>query len=254
MDITALIYYLVHLIKDGHEWQYKNINGNGERPKLYFSFLQYIAIVISAYFVIARPSGFSSATSDCILGCLSIMVALFMGLLIALYDKSNQIISKEQETVHKIHSWNFFYQFNALTSYAILLSIFVIVLVFVSLIFDVDINIFEYQFISPSKWTWNSILLFIKCFGVICIRFCILYFLIDFFIISLYAVCGIYQFMYLQYKKDEPNNTIYNETDIDTTFKEKYGYNIGYIKVSIIIISLIVLSLVFYKLIKMVFI
>ena len=33
MNSNILIYYLFKLIKDGHEWQYKNINGKGHCPK-----------------------------------------------------------------------------------------------------------------------------------------------------------------------------------------------------------------------------
>ncbi len=252
MSISTLIFYLFRLIRDGHKWQYKNINGKGDKPKLYFSFLQYIAICISIYFIITKPSGLSSFTSDCILGCLSIMVALFISLLIVLYDKSGQIISKEQDSSKKLHSWNFIYQFNALTSYAVLLSIFVIVLVVITIMLDVQINIFDYYFIPPSQWTVVSIFLFFKCLGIILVRFCISYFLIDFFIISLYSVCSIYQFMYLEYKKEEPKLLVYNEKSINESFKEEYGFNVLYIKIPLIIILSLIFMFLIIQLIKVV--
>lgn len=250
MDISTLIYYLTHLIKDGHEWQYRNVNGKGEKPKLYFSFLQFVAIGISLYFIVDKPLGLSSTTKENILGCLSIMVALFMGLLVVLYDKSKPIISEEQDRAKKLHAWNFFYQFNALTSYAILLSVCIIILIVVGLIFDVQWNLFDYCFLPPSEWTTTSIFLFAKCAGIICMRFAIIYFLIDFFIICLYAICSIYQFMYLHYKKDEPQVEVYNEKEIDVTYKEENGFSILRIKIPLIIIFVVFLLFTIYKLIK----
>lgn len=249
MNISTLIYYLSRLIKDGHKWQYTNINGKEEKPKLYFSFLQFIAILISIYFLVENPYGLSATTNEYILECLSIMVALFISLLLVLFDKSKPIMSDDQEPARKLHSWNFFYQFNALTSYAILLSLCVIILIIISLTLDTSINILEYQFIAPSLWTKASIILFFKCLGIICLRFVIVYFLIDFFIISLYAICSIYQFMYLQYKKDEPKCTVYNETDINVTFKEDYGFNILYIKIPVIISLLLLVFFIARKII-----
>ncbi|WP_233528538.1 hypothetical protein, partial [Bacteroides sp. AF27-33] len=43
MKTNYLIYYVLKLITKGQEWQYKNLNGKGDRPKLYFTQLQLIA-------------------------------------------------------------------------------------------------------------------------------------------------------------------------------------------------------------------
>ena len=47
MKTNYLIYYVLKLITKGQEWQYKNLNGKGDRPKLYFTQLQLIALLIS---------------------------------------------------------------------------------------------------------------------------------------------------------------------------------------------------------------
>ena len=46
MKTNYLIYYVLKLITKGQEWQYKNLNGKGDRPKLYFTQLQLIALLI----------------------------------------------------------------------------------------------------------------------------------------------------------------------------------------------------------------
>lgn len=49
MKTNYLIYYVLKLITKGQEWQYKNLNGKGDRPKLYFTQLQLIALLISFF-------------------------------------------------------------------------------------------------------------------------------------------------------------------------------------------------------------
>ena len=54
MKTNYLIYYVLKLITKGQEWQYKNLNGKGDRPKLYFTQLQLIALLISILFVYTK--------------------------------------------------------------------------------------------------------------------------------------------------------------------------------------------------------
>lgn len=261
MNSNLLIYYVFRLIKDGHEWQYKNLNGKGEKPKYFFSFMQFVALCISALFCICVPEGLTSNATDHILTCLSIMVALFLSLIIVIFDKSKEIKSsnsknnktndisvKSVSPLKRLHLWNFFYQFNALTSYAILLSISVIILIFIGLMFDMSMDISKYKFIPYNLWNRENILMFIDGTFIISIRFCIIYFLLDFFIICLYAVCSIYQYIRLDFLGNRPDTQVYNEEEITATFKREYGFDIGTIKKIIFIILFIILGFVSYKL------
>lgn len=260
MNSNLLIYYLFRLIKDGHEWQYKNLNGKGKKPKLYFSFLQIIALCISALFCFYKPNGLTSNATDHILTCLSIMVALFLSLIIVIFDKSKQIkatqsISKANETitnsihpVKELHLWNFFYQFNALTSYAILLSISVIILIIIGLLFDIEMDISIYKFISYKLWDKTSIITFMRGSLIVAMRFCIIYFLLDFFIICLYAICSIYQYIRLDFLGKRPDIQVYTEEEISSTFKREYGLDIKTIKKILITISVIIISGILYGL------
>ena len=58
-----------------------------------------------------------------VLSSLSIMTALFLSLIIIIFDKFNNFNFKgegDDEKIHKFHMWNFlFINFNAITSYAI---------------------------------------------------------------------------------------------------------------------------------------
>ncbi|MBS7341927.1 MAG: hypothetical protein KIH02_02165 [Parabacteroides sp.] len=242
MNSNLLIYYLFKLIKDGHEWQYKNLNGKGKQSKLYFSSLQIIALCISILFCISVPQGLTTDATDHILTCLSIMVALFLSLIIVVFDKSKQkriiksksgedVSSEESEvSVTDLHLWNFFYQFNALTSYAILLSIFVIILILITLIFDIKVDLSQYYIVPYNQWNKNNIFTALNLTLILLIRFCIVYFLIDFFIICFYAICHMYQYIRLDFLKRRPGIQIYNEENISETFKREYGINISTIK------------------------
>lgn len=249
MNSNFLIYYLFRLIKDGHEWQYKNLNGTGDKPRFYFSFLQFVAIFISILFVVKEPCGLSSTATDYILGCLSIMVALFLSLILVVFDKSKQILP-EESSVTKLHSWNFFYQFNALTSYAILLSVLVIVLIIIGLIFNIKYDLSVYSFLPYSQWNGESITTFGKCSAIVLMRTSIVYFLIDFFIICLYAVCSIYQFIRLDFLKRKPDVQVFNEEEIAKTFKREYGFGISRVKYIAMIVLLLIIGLVIWTFLK----
>lgn len=247
MNSNFLIYYLFRLIKDGHEWQYKNLNGIGKRPKFYFSFLQIIAIFISVLFVINEPDGLSSNAKDYILGCLSIMVALFLSLILVVFDKSKQMVIENEKEVAKLHSWNFFYQFNALTSYAILVALVVIIFTIIELVFNINFNLSDYYFAPYHTWDFIAIRLFMKGSIVVFMRLCVIYFLIDFFIICLYAICSIYQYMRLDFLKRKPDIQIYNEESIESTFEREYGFKINRIKSLVLIILFAVISCLVYN-------
>lgn len=89
MKTNYLIYYVLKLITKGQEWQYKNLNGKGDRPKLYFTQLQLIALLISILFVYTKPKGLSNEMINYVLSSLSIMTALFLSLIIIIFDKFN---------------------------------------------------------------------------------------------------------------------------------------------------------------------
>lgn len=170
------------------------------------------------------------------------MVALFLSLIIVVFDKSKQkriiksksgedVSSEESEvSVTDLHLWNFFYQFNALTSYAILLSIFVIILILITLIFDIKVDLSQYYIVPYNQWNKNNIFTALNLTLILLIRFCIVYFLIDFFIICFYAICHMYQYIRLDFLKRRPGIQIYNEENISETFKREYGLNISTIK------------------------
>ncbi len=241
MKTNYLIYYVLGLINKGHEWQYKNLNGNGNRPKLYFTQLQLIALLVSILFAYAKPKGLSSEMINYVLSSLSIMTALFLSLIIIIFDKFNNFNFKgenDDENIHKFHMWNFFYQFNAITSYAILISTTVIILLVFILMFGKEIDLSQYKFVPYKTITSKSILLFFKLSFVYAVRITIVYFLLDFFILCIYAISSIFQYISNEFTKKRPNIKINREESINNTLYKEYGNTPRYLKI-IFIISLI---------------
>lgn len=249
MKTNYLIYYVLRLITKGQEWQYKNLNGNGNKPKLYFTQLQWVALLISILFVYTKPKGLSSEMINYVLSSLSVMTALFLSLIIIIFDKFNSFNfngEDDEEKIHKFHMWNFFYQFNAITSYAILISTTVIILLVFTLMFGKETDVSQYTFVSFKLITLESIVIFCKLSFVYLIRLAIVYFLLDFFILCIYAISSIFQYVSNEFIKERPSIKINREESIRNTMQKEYGNLPKYLKMFFIISFVLAILYVFF--------
>lgn len=249
MKTNYLIYYVLRLITKGQEWQYKNLNGNGNKPKLYFTQLQWVALFISILFLYTKPKGLSSEMINYVLSSLSVMTALFLSLIIIIFDKFNNFNfngEDDEEKIHKFHMWNFFYQFNAITSYAILISTTVIILLVFTLMFGKETDVSQYIFVSFKLITLESIVIFFKLSFVYLIRLAIVYFLLDFFILCVYAISSIFQYVSNEFIKERPNIKINREESIRNTMQKEYGNLPKYLKIFFIILFVLAILYVFF--------
>jgi len=216
MLYTSTKYYLCKLIKDGHQWQYTDINGFTKKPKFFFSQLQLILLVIAAFTSYTLKKGFNNEFVSYSISALSIFVGLFLTLMVSVFDKfsalklpelKKQILAdkgslSDREKTILIQKKNFFIQFTALTAYSIVISIFCILLLSVSLLcsqFSQDYS--EYKFVGWDSITYQHFVSFLKL-GISYIhRITTIYFLLDFLLIVLYAVSGIYNYFSIEYKQ-----------------------------------------------------
>ncbi len=197
---------LTGLIKDGHKWQYTDINGKGEKPTFYFSNVQFILIALSMVCFLFLD-GFSKDFIGYIITSLSLFVGLFLTLIITVFDKFQNIkfvkpnIS-EQEEVKLKQTKNFFQQFTALTSYSILLSIVTIFLLSLSLLTDFfNVDVFAFHLISNvDQIVTETIINFLIVFSISLYRIIIVYLFLDFLLIVVYAVVSIYTHISTEYK------------------------------------------------------
>ena len=212
MGLDNLLYYVLNLITEGHKWQYQNATCTNKRPFLYFTALQFIAIILACIFVVISPRGIERGLVDSLLSSLSIMTGFFLTLIVFIYDKYmtiNRDIKTDDEKIYECKNQNYLLQFNALTSYAIFISMIVITILIGTLLFGYEINLKDYSFAS----SWEDIDLFLttKLSFVVIIRFLQIYFLLDFFIISIYAVCSLFQFINVGMNKNKLPFTINNK-------------------------------------------
>jgi hypothetical protein len=184
MGFYVLLYYILNLIKAGHEWQYQNATKTNCRPKLYFTLLQWIAIGLSLLFLLKNPLGFTRDFIDTLLSSLSILTGFFLALLVYTYDKYNDIdytCKNDSEKIKEYKTKNYLLQFHALTSYAVFISIILIIALVSILLWGQNTLLSDYCLAS----SWHNIdwLLTIKLFFVVIVRILLVYFIFDFFIL-----------------------------------------------------------------------
>lgn len=197
MRFDNFLYYILNLITEGHKWQYQNATCTNKRPKLYFTTLQFVAISLAFIFVVISPTGITLEIVDSLLSFLSILIGFFLALVVFIYDKymtiSNNKAKTDTEKISDCKNQNYLLQFNALTSYAIFISMVVIAILMGKLLFGHEMNLTDYSI--ASSWKNIDLLLTIKLCFVVSLRFLLVYFLLDFFIISLYALSSLFQFI-----------------------------------------------------------
>lgn len=224
MGISNFLYYLLVLIRDGHKWQLTDINGQQERRWLYFSILQFIALGISALYVIHKKVGIDHDTIDYLLSSMSIMAGMFLALVVLVQERSektNYEADNQNEQSKKLKLWRFNRQFVTLTSYAVLISLLEVSILMGILFFGQGINLDHYEFLPIAKWNSTSVLLALKLFFVIVVRICVVYFLFNFILLSVYAVTCIYQSIVISMDDSKPRYQENTVEDIENVFRRK---------------------------------
>jgi hypothetical protein len=197
-------HYLIELIKQGHFWQYTDVNGHGKRPKMYFMNWQWVLIVLVvplAIFIL--PNGFNETFVGYIIAALSIFVGLFLTLILTVFDKFQKIDFEsakysDKKGEEQIRIKNFFKQFSSLTAYSILLSILTVILLSTFLLIESTNNKINIDTIINH---FNNTKFIIKVLALLLYRIVTLYFLFDFIIITVYAITSIHSFIILEYNK-----------------------------------------------------
>ncbi len=206
--------FISFLIKEGHHWQYTNILGKEKKPKFFFNIAQWGIIVISFLFVYSLPKGLNNEFIDYTITAFSIFVGLFLALILSVYDKFQRIDFtikyNEIEKIDLVKVKNFFKQFTAITTYCILLSVLSIILLMLMTLYDFfDLDISQYSWTSISK---DSLICFFKLFFLCFIRGVTCYFILDFILLSLYAISSMFRFINKEYDRVKIKELIENRS------------------------------------------
>lgn len=201
MQFKSVKKYLNKLIKEAHFWQYTNITGNGNKPKLWFSSLQFGFIAVSISISYWSGEFMGKDFIGYIIAALSVFIGLFLSMNLSIYDKFQIIDFKraqvsEIERIKLIKTKNYFKQFTTLTTYAVVISLMIIFL-FSPFFFT---NFFNYDVLATSidirKWD----MVYTKLLVIITYRSIILYFMLDLIYIIMLAVTSNYAFLYGEYE------------------------------------------------------
>lgn len=197
MQFKSVKKILQPLIKGGQQWQFININGDESKPKFYFSDIQWFLIVVSILAIFKLQKGLSKDMVGYIISAFSISVSLFMSLLVSIFDKfeNTELLPKsktEDEIIRLIQKKNFFKRFISITSYLVVLSIFIILLCSLNYVFDLSGNINYGQLIFNIKQI--DLGLTIKNSLVIIYRVTLNYFLLNYLLMTLFVTSSAYEY------------------------------------------------------------
>lgn len=168
-----------------------------------------MALGLAPVFVLTKPSGLNNDIIDYLLSSLSIMTGFFLALVVVVYEKHIGMeftAETQDEWVNDFKSWNYLRQFNALTSYAILISVIVIAILIGSLLFGHETHFSEYYLaanLADVDWLLTARLVI-----VVFVRFVLVYFLLDFFILAVYAITSLFQFVNVKMNEKQPSNPL----------------------------------------------
>ena len=186
------------LIKGGQEWQSININGGDEKPKLYFSNIQWIILILSSLILLKLTKGISKDIIGYVMSAFSISVSLFMSLLVSIFDKFEntkfETTSKTEIDIARLkQKKNFFKRFISITSYLVVLSILVIVLCSLTYIFNISVRNIETKTFTL-KWSEINIILTIKYIAIIGYRIALNYFLLNYLFLTFFITGSAYEY------------------------------------------------------------
>lgn len=229
MTFWQFIISLRELIHIGQKWQQLKIVGASDVKGYKFSFLQILGLLMAGLYVYRNPEGVSDTEIDFLLSSLSIITGFFFAVIFLGFDQFDKIVvptaeSSQELKIKTLKSMNFLKKYNALSCYAILLSVTVIIMLVVTLLYGDKINISENYRVaqSYSEIEWKITL---KYWALIAWRFSMIYFLFDFFIMTVYAICSLFQFINVQMlERDLPYSIEPSHVAGDYySYKKRYG-------------------------------
>lgn len=176
------------------------------------------------------------------------MTGLFLALIVIVYDKFKEIVfdaETDDNKIKQLKSWNYLRQFNALTLYAIFIALIVILILIGSLLYGRSIDLSEVSIAT----SLNKIdfCLSIKVIIIILLRISTIYFLFDFFILTVYAVSSLFQFVNNEMLSIKPPYTINEKKVVSDIQILKKEYPIHF-SITKIILGLLIIGIFMYEL------
>lgn len=202
--------YLSILRKQASRFERTDINNKVDESFSAKYLVKLVFSIISVVFVYLLKDGFSDSFISYVSSVLSILVGLFITALIFSFDKFYEP-SKEDNPTSRIKLWetqayNYAKKFAYITSHTIVLSIFTLVLLAVSALFEeTKINVFELTFCIDCLKDLKILGTFLLAAFVVIQRFLVLYWLLKIMYNTLFVVSSMVQ--YMTTKIDQKNDS-----------------------------------------------
>jgi hypothetical protein len=202
---------LCDLIKDAHLWQYADISDTKEdvekkKPILFFTKMQWFFILVSIGSIFFTSKGFSDSFAGYIISGLSLFVGVLFSFTLTLFDKFKSIDFSEykkeiseEKNINGIKLKNFFKKITVLTLYSAILSTACIILLAIVLIIpEINIEISYCSLFGNIKIHFCTLM---KVFFITLYRCCLVYFLLDFVLITVYIISSFYDYIISEINK-----------------------------------------------------
>lgn len=194
--------YLRILRKEASRFERTDINNNVDETFRAKYFVKIFFSIVAIILVFLLKNGFGESFVSYVSSVLSILVGLFITALIFSFDKFYEP-NNEENPNSRIKLWetqahNYAKKFAYITSYTIVLSIFTLVLLAVSALFEkaTQLNVFKLSLcVECLKNDFNALKLFGIAFFVIVQRFLVLYWLLKIMYNTLFIVSSMVQYM-----------------------------------------------------------
>lgn len=208
MQLKSFKSFVHQVIREGIRLQKLDIAGNRTTSNR-FTTMQILSFVVASISTILLNTGFSDNFAGFVIGFLGIFIGLFASIIVSSFDRSKDILEVSEtidqlERVRMTKVRNHLVQFNGLTSYSIILAIFIILLLALVLLHPIfKLDIFEYKLIQ----SWKALIQIrpiLTFFGISILvfhRFLVIFLLINFFSITVYSLSSYFSFLQSQYKQ-----------------------------------------------------
>lgn len=186
------------LIKSGHEWQFISVNGIENRPRCYFSDVQWLLLLFGGLILFKLNNGISKDIIGYVMSAFSISVSLFMSLLVSIFDKFENTTFEydndgEEEMVRLKQKKNFFKRFISITSSLVILSIVVIILCSLSFVFNLPDKTISYRHFTLD-WQKINIALTVKNGMILAYRILLNYMLLNYLFLTFFITGSAFEY------------------------------------------------------------
>lgn len=197
---------LIDLLNDAHKWEYTEINDNKEKsqkkkPKLFFTRVQWLLVLISIVCTLLCPNGLSTDFAGYIISGMSLFVGLLFTLVVTLFDKFKDTDFDKYKKANNLDIYplgvrlkNFFKKSIILTLYTSIIAGVCILMLAILLMSD-KMNTPIDVFYAIQYYTDYGIMFCIKAALLLAYRISLFYLLLDFVYITKQIISSFYDYM-----------------------------------------------------------